>query len=76
MERRGAARKKHKYIYKLNDLSMEKVLLFDTPVRIDYISADKKEVIIDVPALGLKLPDCSYTPSDLARYIGYLVAAQ
>ena len=55
---------------------MEKVLLFDTPVKIDYISADQKEKIIDVPAFGIQLPDCSFTPSELAGYIGYLVAAQ
>lgn len=73
---RVAARREHKYTYKQNDLSMEKVLLFDTPVKIDHISADQKEKIIDVPAFGVKLPDCSYSPSDLAGYIGYLVAAQ
>ena len=57
-------------------MSMNKVLLFDTPVRIDYISADQKEKIIDVPAFGFQLTASYYTPSDLAGYIGYLVAAQ
>lgn len=55
---------------------MEKVLLFERPLRFDYTPEGEEKEEIDEPAFGFVLPDVFYTPDDIADYLEYLVAAE
>ena len=55
---------------------MERVVLFDQPMRLDYFSKGKERDERGMPAYGFRVPHMSYTLSDMVGYMEYLVGAQ
>lgn len=56
-----------------NDLSMEKYLVFDRPVRIDLRPRNYSEIVA-VPVLGFKIPEIEFSKDEIVDYIKYIVA--
>ena len=62
--------------YIRNDLNMERVLIFEMPMSLDYVEGAKDKSEIRKPAFGILLPEVSYSHYTLSEYVAYLYAAQ